>query len=456
MNNDLKQYIDFYHSQRDAILEHSTAVMNARRAEALSSLECAGRFPTKGSEEYHITDAGAMFAPDYGINANRVGIQVDVAQVFNCDVPNLSSLLYLQFNDVFQGAVRDNESFLPKGVVIDSICHAATTHHELIAERYGARAPISDPVVALNTLLAQDGIFIYIPRGVVMPRPVQIVSVLNGSMPLLASRRVLIIADEGASAKFIFCDHTQSAGVQFATNQVSEIYLGAGANVDIYDMEESSADTARMASSYVYQERDSSFLSNSITLMNGRTRNNIAIDVAGAGCTTKLYGISIGREEECIDNHTHIAHNAPRCHSRELYKYLLEGNSTGAFGGKIYVSPGADKVEAYQSNANILGSERARIFTKPQLEIYTDDVKCSHGATTGQLDANALFYMRTRGIPEEEARALLMQAFMDEVIETVTIDSLRDRLKLLIEKRLRGTLARCGECGMQCSKKQEA
>ena len=266
----------------------------------------------------------------------------------------------------------------------------------------------------------------------------------------MVNRRVLIVIGDDVQAKMLVCDHTQNKEIEFLNNQVLEIAVGKNSIFDFYDMEESSMLTRRVSSLYAKQERGSNILINGITLLNGITRNNIYVESNGEYAETHLLGMGIGSESQIIDNFTHIAHNVGHCHSKELYKYLLDDEARGSFIGKILVQEGADKTEAYQSNKNIVASDKAKMHTQPQLEIYTDDVKCSHGATIGQLDQKALFYMRTRGISEPEARMLLMQAFMSDVIDGVRMEALRDRLHHLVEKRLYGSLALCGECGANC------
>ena len=179
---------------------------------------------------------------------------------------------------------------------------------------------------------------------------------------------------------------------------------------------------------------------------NGRTRNQIEIDLNGEGAETWLGGMLVSDRSQQTENFTVIRHNVPRCHSNELFKYILNGAAEGAFSGRIVVQKGAQKTEAYQTNRNICLTKEARMFAKPQLEIYADDVKCGHGATTGQLDEAALFYMQTRGIGYEEARMLLLLAFTSDVLEHVEIDALRDRLHFLVEKRLRGEESKCKGC----------
>ena len=187
-------------------------------------------------------------------------------------------------------------------------------------------------------------------------------------------------------------------------------------------------------------------MTNVITLQNGLTRINIEIDLNGRNCETELCGMVIGDKKQNVDNFTSVLHNQPDCHSQELFKYVLDDLAKGAFTGKLYVAKDAQKTAAYQTNRNILLNRTAKMRTKPQLEIYADDVKCSHGATIGQLDDKALFYMRSRGIPFEEARLLLMFAFTADVIENIRIDALKDRMKMLVEKRLRGELSKCEGC----------
>lgn len=215
---------------------------------------------------------------------------------------------------------------------------------------------------------------------------------------------------------------------------------------DYYDIEESSENTSKVSSVFVRQGERSNVLVNGIVLHNGVTRNNYYSAFEGEHAELSLCGMAIADKEQVVDTYTHIDHAVPHCHSNELFKYVLNDSARGSFSGRILVRHGAQKTEAYQSNKNLCASPLAKMYTKPQLEIYADDVKCSHGATVGQLDQNALFYMRSRGIPESEARMLLMFAFTNDVIELVRLDALKDRLRQLVEKRFRGELAKCSGC----------
>ena len=214
------------------------------------------------------------------------------------------------------------------------------------------------------------------------------------------------------------------------------------------DLEESSVSTTRFASVHVKQEAGSNVLVNGITLNNGLTRNNYYIELNGEQAEATLCGMSILDKEQQLDTYSHITHAVPYCTSNELFKNVLDDHAVGAFSGRILVKEDAQKTAAYQTNRNLCATREARMYSKPQLEIYADDVKCSHGATVGQLDENALFYMRSRGINEKEARLLLMFAFVNEVIDTIRLDALKDRLHLLVEKRFRGELNRCQGCAI--------
>ena len=185
---------------------------------------------------------------------------------------------------------------------------------------------------------------------------------------------------------------------------------------------------------------------NGITLTNGLTRNNYYVELEGEYAETTLCGLSVLDKEQQLDTYTHITHAKPHGTSNELFKNVLNDRAVGAFSGRILVNEGADKTSAYQTNRNLCATREAHMYSKPQLEIYADDVKCSHGMTTGQLDENALFYMRSRGIPADEARMLLSVAFMADVIDTIRVEALRDRLHQLVEKRFRGELAKCASC----------
>lgn len=447
----LQQYIDLYNTHRTQLEGNAPFALNRLRQAALAALDGVS-LPKKGNEDYEATDLEQIFSPDYGVNINRVAFDADQLGTFSCDVPNLSTCLYFFHNDIFAPG-RTARKNPDNPVVVESFAEAQQRHPKLLQQYLGTLADLSKPEVALNTLLAQDGLFIYIPKGVTSEKTIQVVNIFNASQPLMAMRRMLIVADEDAHVRILTCDHTQNSAVNYLSLQVVEIVAMRGATVDYYDLEESTPATNRVSSIFVDQRDDSNVLVDGITLLNGITRNDYYVQVNGEHAETHLLGMTIASGTQHVDSHTFISHNAPRCNSNEMFKYVVNDNAVGAFAGKILVKPDCPRVEAYQGNRNICAAPTAKMYTKPQLEIYTDDVKCSHGAAVGQLDDEALFYMRTRGIGEAQARHLLMQAFVSDVIDGVRLDALKDRLYHLTEKRFSGTLSLCGVCGTaDCSK----
>lgn len=316
----------------------------------------------------------------------------------------------------------------------------------MLQKHLGSLADLKKPEVALNTLLAQDGMLIYVPKGMVVEKPIQLVNIFKAAAPVMALRRILVVLEEGAQAKMLVCDHTQDAEHSYLASQVVEIVAERGSMFDYYDLEESSESTHRVSSIFVRQAEGSNVLIDGITLLNGITRNDYYVNIDGEHAETHLLGMTVASARQHVDNHTFISHNVARCESNEMFKYVLNDQSVGAFAGKVLVKEHCPRTVAYQGNRNIVASVDAKMYSKPQLEIYTDDVKCSHGSATGQLNEEALFYMRSRGISEAEARQLLMQAFMSDVIDAVRLPALKDRLHHLVEKRFRGQLAMCADC----------
>ena len=441
-----KQYIELYDQYHSLIDSHASPILNALREKAMSDFRVTG-FPSPNDEEYKHTNIPDLFAPDYGLNLNRLEIPVNPYEVFRCDVPNLSTLLYFVVNDSFY--TKENPKVkLPEGVLIGSLNEMARSHPDLVQRYYGKQACTqNDGIVALNTAFVQDGFFLYVPKGVIIEKPIQLINILRGDADFMVNRRLLIILEEGAQARLLVCDHTMDKK-KFLSSQVTEIYAGKNAVFDYYDIEESALNTNRITSTFVDQAEKSNVLINGITLHNGTTRNNYRMTFSGEHAEAHLCGMAIADKKQSVDNHTFIDHAVPHCTSNELFKYVLNDSSTGSFSGRILVREGAQKTSAYQTNRNLCATKEAHMYTKPQLEIYADDVKCSHGATVGQLDENALFYLRSRGIPEAEARMLLMFAFTNDVIENVRMDALKDRLRQLVEKRFRGELDKCAGCNI--------
>ena len=443
-----QQYIELYEQAREMIIKHAPEPMNVVRDQAFEDFKAQG-FPSKKVERYKYTDIQKLFETDFGVNVNRLQIPVDPYEAFHCDVPNLSTSLYFVVNDMFY---RDEKpkGHLPEGVVIGSM----RDYPELVSKYYTKLANTGeDAITALNTMLAQDGMLVYVPKNVKVDRAIQVINILKATpqnaqrvVPdLMVNRRVLIVLEEGAEIKMLFCDHAADDR-NFLATQVIEAYVGENASLDLYCMEETHHKNVRVSNVYIDQRANSRVNHNVITLHNGITRNKLDLTFSGEGAECQCYGCVIADKQQHVDNNTLIVHKVPHCNSQELYKYVLDEKSTGAFAGRVLVEHGAQKTTSQMTNQNLTATKEARMYTQPMLEIYADDVKCAHGSTVGQLNDAALFYMRQRGISLQEAKVLLQNAFINEVIDHMQLEPLRDRLHYLVEKRFRGELNKCSGC----------
>lgn len=441
-----RQYMDIYAQCRDMIHSHSCDVMNAPRDAAYDDF-CRQGLPTRKVERYKYTDMAPLFAPDYGLNLNRLEIPVDPYEAFRCDVPNLSTSLYFVVNDAFYTKLQP-KGHLPEGVIIGSLAEEAAKKPHLIGKYYSRIAKTDgDAITALNTMMAQDGLLVYVPKGTKVDRTVQVINILRSDVDLMANRRVLIIVEPEAEIKLLFCDHAVDDR-KFLTTQVIEAYVGDNAGLDLYCLEETHAKNTRVSNLYIEQQANSRVNHNIITLHNGVTRNKTDLAFCGEGAECNLCGCVIADKQQHVDNNTLIDHRVPHCTSNELYKYVLDGHATGAFAGKVLVRHVAQKTVSQETNQNLCATKEARMYTQPMLEIYADDVKCAHGSTVGQLNDAAMFYMQQRGIPVKEAKLLLEFAFINEVIDQMQLAPLRDRLHYLVEKRFRGELNKCEGCNL--------
>lgn len=437
--NALNQYIELYEHNRDTIGSHSPDELNRRRPGALATLKTAGRLPERGDEGFPVVSLNEMFGPDFGLNIRRL----DFAGGYNSN----SGCASVANNPA---AIVINDSVLlnpgrtqPEGVEILTFREAAAKYPGFMADEI---APSDNPVVALNDLLVQDGIYIRIAAGTSVEKPIQILNEFNGSIPMMGIRRVRIAVERGARASVLLCDHPHDRAAAHLGCRVVEVSVAQDASFHLYDLEEASNATGRASVFASRQESGSSLNVCTLFLRGGVTRNEYYPSHAGENCTTRLGGIVIGGGEQKIDNAVFLTHTFPRCRAEQLFKYALFDNSRGAFEGLVKVNPGSVFTQTHQTNRNLLAGEGARMYAMPQLEIYCDEVKASHGSATGRLDERALFYMRSRGIPEAEARMMLVNAFMTDVLEFVDDEPLRERLRHLIDRRLRGVETVCSGC----------
>jgi Fe-S cluster assembly protein SufD len=335
-------------------------------------------------------------------------------------------------------------------VWIGSLNEAAVRFPDLVEKHYGKYAQTDkDGLVHLNTAMASDGVFIYVPEGVVVAQPVQVVNLVHAEEDIFNQHRNLIIVEKNAEFTLIICDHTLSPG-KFLTNAVTEAYVGENSHFDLIRVQNEHNTACKITHTFIHQEKNSVASSNNLTLHGGLVRNSTYHNLGGERAESNSYGLFLGDKFQHIDNFVSVVHSSPNCTSNQLFKGVLDDVATGAFNGRILVRPDAQGTLAYQRNNNILLTDDAKMDTKPQLEIYADDVKCSHGATIGQLDDESLFYLQSRGINKREARVMLMFGFAHEVIQNIKIEALRERMDNLVMQRLRGELSRCASCMVKC------
>jgi Fe-S cluster assembly protein SufD len=371
-------------------------------------------------------------------------------EYFKCNVSNINTYMFSMLNGWYAHKNAPLTVF-PNGVVVGSLMAAIREYPELVLphlSRYYSDK--SDKFVRLNELLFNDGFFAYVPDEVTIDKPVQFVSIVNSQKHLMINNHSLIVLGKHAKLSVVQCDDSLQADQSFS-NHVIEVVLNEGADLKYYKMENKDMQSMSLNHIFVHQKGYSSFFSNSITFNAGFLRNMIHVNLVEPFADAKLYGLYLVDKKQFVDNQVYVNHAVPDCTSYQMYKGIADDESRANFNGHIVVRPQAQRTSAYQTNKNIALTDEAKITTKPFLEIYADDVKCSHGATIGQLDDEALFYLKSRGICERNARALLMYAFANEIVNHVEIDSLRERLLEMTQKRLSGELSACSGCHFPCS-----
>lgn len=421
MSTPVKQYLELYDSAIGLIGE---------RPEARRRLEEAGA----------LDDA---FAPtDYGMNLQRLALEVDIAKSFGCDVPAISAAPAAVVNDIFAAPAR-LQNRLPKGVRLESLRHSTSTSTST-STSFG----FDDAETRLNDLLWTDGVMLRVDDGVELDKPLQLVNIFSAPLDLMAVRRVIISLGRNAKASLLVCDHTQDAEHKYLSAELISVELAEDAHLTLDFIEESSARTTRRSTLNAALAADSRLDITCATLSCGDTRMRLSVDINGRGASVSVNGMVVADAQQRAAYATRIAHHAENTSSQQLFKYVADGESHCAFDGRIVVEEQARFTDAHQTNRNLLASPGATMHAEPTLEIYCDEVKGSHGAATGQLDDKALFYMRQRGIPEEQARRMLMEAFVGDVISTVHIPGLADRLRHLVERRFSGLGASCADCSL--------
>lgn len=439
------KYTAHYNEMKDDLFKDSSDVLNAHRNKAFQDFVVQG-IPTRKNENYKYTNLHPSFTTEFSFLHKMQEPETDSEAIFRCDVPNLDTNLAFLVNGWFK---QDKDFNLPEGVVFGSLDSISKEKPELF-EAYASIAKTDeDPMVALNTAFAKDGFVLYVPKGLVLDNPIQIINILQNDVDSYSTQRNFIWVEEGAKVQVLLCDHTLNQN-QYLSNSVTEIFVGDNAEMEFYTLQNQHNKATNLNSIFVKQGRDSRATTHTATLHGGLIRNNLKFILDGENAEANMFGMAFMDRKQHVDNFTQVIHAKPHCVSNQLYKNVLDEKSTGAFSGQIHVVRDAQKTNAFQRNNNLLLTDEATMQTKPQLIIDADDVKCSHGATVGQIDEEALFYLRARGIDEDKARLMLMNAFAHEVVSEIKIEPLRDRIDELVDKRLKGELARCHDCDYQC------
>jgi len=358
----------------------------------------------------------------------------------------------LVFVDGFFSRALSAVDGLPEGVRVGSLAAALEEAPELLEAHLGRHAGFDDhPFVALNTAFFADGALVHLPARAVVERPIHLVFLSSGlpsgspgeDVPPVSYPRLLVVAEEASQATIVETWAGAAEGGRYWTCPVAEVVLGPGAVVDHYKVQHDDVEAYHLSTLQVRQDRDSSFFSHAVSTGGAICRNDVNGVLAGPGCECTLNGLYLVRGEQLVDNHMRIDHAAPHCNSYELYKGVLDGKARSVFSGLIHVHPGAQKTDAKQSNRNLLLSRGALASSNPQLEIFADDVRCTHGSTVGQLDEDAVFYLRSRGIGEAAAKSLLTYAFASDIIGRIKVEPVRRDLEELLFARLpRGEVVR--------------
>jgi Fe-S cluster assembly protein SufD len=402
------------------------------RSNAFQNFEKLG-FPTKKMEAWKYTSLNAVLKEDYSIfpNNEKTVTLAEVKKYFIHDI------------DTYKVVFIDGKysSFLSETThdTID-VCLMSSaltkSKYKAIIENYFNKAAKEDNLTSLNTAFAKEGAYIHIPKNVEVEKPIQIINFTTGSEDATMTQpRNLIVVEQNAHVQIIE-RHQSLTENAVLTNAVTEIFADRHATVDYYKIQNDQTTASLVDNTYIEQQSESEVAVHTFSFGGNITRNNLNFFQKGQHINSILKGITIIEEKQHVDHHTLVHHIEPNCESHQDYKGIFDERSVGVFNGKVVVEKEAHKTNAYQQNNNVLVSDRSTINAKPQLEIFADDVRCSHGCTIGQLDEQALFYMQQRGIPKKEARGLLMYAFANTVLESVKIPQVKERITKLIANKL--------------------
>ena len=438
---------DFYNDNQKLLVSGYPEFIKSLRKEGIEEFRKQG-IPGKKSERYKYTFLEPYFNKEYKHNTEIKNFNFEIGEIFKCNVPYLETdvILILNGNYYHKNTINGD---LPGNIWIGSLKKALSEKPGLLEQHFGKHVTCDDGLIALNSAIFQDGFVVYVPKNQHIEKPLQVINILLSDNNLMVHQRNVVILDDNSSANIVICDHTLSAK-NFLSNSFTEIIVGENARYNQTCMQNEHNEAVKISNNFFYQKQSSYVTNNIITLHGGMVRNNISIYLDGEGAENYTSGLYLTDKTQHVDNNVFVNHAKPHCTSNQLFKGILDDASTGSFTGRILVSRDAQKTLAYQKSSNLLLTNEAKVNARPQLEIYADDVKCGHGGTVGQLDQEALFYLRSRGIGYKEAQLLLMFAFTREIIDKISVQPIKDRIDELVNKRLHGELSVCQNCSINC------
>ena len=424
-----------FHAFEKGLNGESSSPFHQIRKAAIARFAETG-FPTTRDEEWKYTDISPLTKIQFTPAADFHATKITKKDIDRFTLGNLTPHLLVCVNGCFSASLSSLSS-LPSGVYAGSLRTALKKDGGLVEQHLARHARYDhNAFVALSTAFLNDGAFVHIPDGAIIQEPLHVLFVSNGhENEFIASPRHLIVLGKNSQASIIE-SHMHVGTNTYISNAVAEIVLGENAVLEYDRLQNENMHSYHIGTTQVYQERNSNFRSHAVTFGGAIVRNNITAVLDGEGCECTLNGLYLGTGNQLIDNHTAIDHAKPHCNSHELYKGILDDTSRGVFNGKIFVRKDAQKTDAKQTNKNLILSDGASIDTKPQLEIFANDVKCTHGATIGQLDDEQIFYLRARGIGQDAARDMLIFAFASDIIDRMNVEPLRNTLNEILHAKL--------------------
>jgi Fe-S cluster assembly protein SufD len=448
-----EKLVRIFEEHEPFLTRHDTKHVSQVRYQAFNLMKEL-EFPGFKQEKWKNTDLKPTLGKEYYQYLEKPSDSIPVDQLFTCEVHNFETDQISFYNGWLAKTARFFEK-LPEGLIVCSLSQAMKDHSELVDKHFAKYSNSSDSIFhALNTAFTLDGLFIYVPDNVIVDRPVQMISIINHPENLLIQNRNLVILGKNSKLTLVQCDDSTNHQASF-TNSVTEVFLDENSDLVHYKLQNLNNDSTLLNSTSFHQLAGSRLTTYAISLNGGLIRNQTEVMLNGRGANADIYGLYLMDNKQHVDNRVFVDHAVPECTSSELFKGILDDEASSVFNGHILVRKDAQKTNAYQKNRNILLTDKAHANARPFLEIYADDVKCSHGATVGQLDNEALFYIRSRGICMASARLLLMYAFAAEVINKISISPLQSRIDDMVKQRLRGELSICDRCVLHCNNQEK-